>query len=37
MSVKNLAFTAENDEINKLFEDLVDEQTINYGIVETDY
>jgi len=25
MSVKNLAFTAENDEINKLFEDLVDE------------
>jgi len=25
MSMKNLAFTAENDEINKLFEDLVDE------------
>jgi hypothetical protein len=25
MSVKNLALTAENDEINKLFEDLVDE------------
>ncbi len=37
MSLKNLVFTAENDEINKIFEDLANEQTINYGIVETDY
>ena len=34
--MKNLALSAENDEINKLFEDLVDEQAKNYGIVETD-
>ena len=36
MSAKNFALNVENEEINKLFDDLADDLKINYGIMETD-